>query len=72
VIPETGGVRKLRWIRQGMGKRGGVRVIHFYHNLTTPLFLLMVYAKAVREDVTPDAKTALAEFAAHIKRAVRG
>jgi hypothetical protein len=27
VIPETGGLRKVRWGRQGMGKRGGVRVI---------------------------------------------
>ncbi|MGH7084196.1 MAG: addiction module toxin RelE, partial [Acetobacteraceae bacterium] len=25
VIPDTGGVRKVRWRRQGMGKRGGVR-----------------------------------------------
>jgi hypothetical protein len=27
VIPETGGLRKVRWGRQGSGKRGGVRVI---------------------------------------------
>ena len=27
VIPDTGGVRKLRWGRAGSGKRGGVRVI---------------------------------------------
>ena len=53
VIPATGGVRKLRWRRQGMGKRGGVRVICFHHNPATPLFPLMVYAKAMREDVTP-------------------
>jgi len=72
VIPETGGVRKVRWRRQGTGKRGGVRVIYFYHNTATPLFLLMVYAKAVREDVAPEAKRALAEFAARIKRAARG
>jgi len=72
LIPDTGGVRKVRWRRQGMGKRGGARVIYFYHNPTTPLFLLMVYAKAVREDVAPDAKKALAEFAARIKRAGRG
>jgi hypothetical protein len=72
VIPETGGVRKVRWRRQGMGKRGGVRVIYFYYNPTTPLFLLMVYAKAVREDVAPEAKKAVAEFAARIKRAARG
>ena len=72
LIPDTSGVRKVRWRRQGMGKRGGVRVIYFYHNPATPLFLLMVYAKAVREDVAPDAKKALAEFAARIKRAARG
>jgi hypothetical protein len=72
LVPETGGVRKVRWRRQGMGKRGGVRVIYFYHDPTTPLFLLMVYAKAMREDVTPEAKKALAEFAARIKRAGRG
>ena len=72
LIPDTGGVRKVRWRRQGMGKRGGARVIYFYHNPTTPLFLLMVYAKAVREDVAPEAKRALAEFAARIKRAARG
>jgi hypothetical protein len=71
LIPETGGVRKLRWRRQGSGKRGGVRVIYFYHNPATPLFLLMVYAKAVREDVAPEAKRALAVFAARIKRAAR-
>jgi hypothetical protein len=49
LIPETGGIRKVRWRRQGMGKRGGARVIYFYYDLATPLFLLMVYAKAVRE-----------------------
>jgi hypothetical protein len=73
VIPDTGGVRKVRWRRQGMGKRGGARVIiYFYYNPTTPLFLLMVYAKAVREDVTANAKKAVTEFAARIKRAARG
>src|SRR6185312_7258727 len=71
VIPETGGVRKVRWRRAGMGKRGGTRVIYFYHNPPTPLFLLMVYAKAVREDVASEAKQALAEFAARIKRGAR-
>src|SRR5206468_5626056 len=44
VIPETNGVRKVRWIRGGTGKRGGVRVIYFYHNAGRPLYLLMVYA----------------------------
>lgn len=29
VIPETGGVRKVRWALSGMGKRGGARVIYY-------------------------------------------
>ena len=72
VVPDTGGIRKVRWRRQGMGKRGGVRVIYFYHSPLMPLYLLMVYSKAIREDVAPEAKKALAEFAARIKRAARG
>jgi hypothetical protein len=68
VIPETGGVRKVRWGRQGSGKRGGVRVIYFYHHAAAPLYLLMVYAKARREDLSPDAKRAVRAFAARIKQ----
>jgi mRNA-degrading endonuclease RelE of RelBE toxin-antitoxin system len=44
-IPETGGVRKLRWAGKGKGKRGGVRVIYYFHNEAFPVFLLTVYAK---------------------------
>ena len=46
LVPETGGVRKIRWGRRGSGKRGGVRGIYFFHGLEIPLFLLMIYAKA--------------------------
>jgi hypothetical protein len=56
VIPETGGLRKVRWGRQGTGKRGGARVIYYYHDLQTPLYLILVYAKAQRETMTPDEK----------------
>ena len=39
IIPDTGGLRKVRWSRPGMGKRGGVRVIYFYHDDSMPLYL---------------------------------
>jgi hypothetical protein len=45
IIPETGGVRKIRWALEGTGKRGGARVIYYYHNDRLPVFLLSAYAK---------------------------
>ncbi|MGA2292087.1 type II toxin-antitoxin system RelE/ParE family toxin [Bradyrhizobium sp.] len=67
VIPDTGGVRKVRWSRSGAGKRGGVRVIYYYHDASLPLYLLLVYAKARREDLTPDEKRMARKLAAILK-----
>jgi mRNA-degrading endonuclease RelE of RelBE toxin-antitoxin system len=52
VIPETGGVRKVRWATQGKGKRGGVRVIYYFHSGAFPLFLLTVYGKNQKANLT--------------------
>ena len=46
LIPDTGGLRKLRWVRAGMGKRGGTRVIYFLRNERGEIILLIVYAKS--------------------------
>jgi hypothetical protein len=51
VIPESGGCRKVRWSRAGMGKRGGVRVIYFVRLVCGEIWLLMIYAKAVRDNI---------------------
>ena len=56
VIPETGGVRKLRWSARGQGKRGGVRVIYYFHNLDMPLVLITIYAKGEKDDLTAQEK----------------
>ena len=68
VISETGGVRKIRWVRAGTGKRGGVRVIYYYHDADRPLYLLMVYAKGRQENLTPDEKRTVRKLAAVLKR----
>ena len=52
VIPETGGVRKLRWAVQGKGKRSGVRVIYYFHNELFPVIPLTVYAKNQKANLT--------------------
>ncbi len=38
IMPGTGGGRKLRWKATGRGKRGGARVIYYFHNDSLPLF----------------------------------
>ena len=54
VIPCTGGLRKVRWGRSGMGKRGGARVI--YYNLLNDgeIWLLIAYTKT-KFDTLPTA-----------------
>lgn len=53
VIPGGGGVRKVRWTGLGKGKRGGVRVVYYFHDASIPLFLLTVYTKGRKVDLTP-------------------
>ncbi len=54
LVPGTGGVRKLRWGLEGRGKRGGARVVYFFHSADIPLFALTAYAKNERADLTPE------------------
>ena len=68
-MPETGGARKLRWRAQGRGKRGGVRVIYYYHNESLPLFLLNVFAKNEKANLT---KAERNEMKLLLPRLVRG
>ena len=52
VVPESGGVRKIRWKRQGSGKSGGVRVIYFTRNEAEELVLLTLYAKSKTDNLS--------------------
>ncbi len=67
VIADTGSVRKVRWARGGSGKRGGARVIYFYRDADLPLHLLMIYAKARQEDLSPDDKRAVRRLVGILK-----
>ncbi len=53
-IPFGGGLRKLRVARDGGGKSGGFRSIHFYApGRGLPVFLLTVFAKNDKDNLTP-------------------
>jgi hypothetical protein len=62
VIPETGGVRKLCWRVQGRGKSGEVRVIYYFHNEMLPVFLLNVFAKNVKVNLSKAERNALRRY----------
>jgi hypothetical protein len=65
VIPGTGGLRKVRYSRQGSGKRGGVHVIYFNVLEDGTICLLIVYSKAKFDNLPPaflrQLKTAITE-----------
>ena len=67
-IPGTGGVRKMRIAASGRGKRGGARVVYFYGGISIPVYLLMIYPKAIQEDLTPGERKVLKSLAAILRK----
>ncbi|MDP3194801.1 type II toxin-antitoxin system RelE/ParE family toxin [Tabrizicola sp.] len=62
-----GGLRKVRFAREGGGKSGGFRTIHFYApGQGLPVFLMDVFAKNERENVTAGEQAAMNDAAARI------
>ena len=60
-IPDTGGLRKLRFAdaRRGKGKRGGLRVIYYWWDAGFQFWLFTLYDKDEMADLTPQQRKAL-------------
>lgn len=71
VMEGTGGVRKVRWAREGKGKSGGVRVIYFYHNEGMPLYLLTLYGKSEKENLSAGERNDLSKLVSLLVRAAK-
>jgi hypothetical protein len=54
IVPGSGGVRKMRWRIEGRGKRGGLRVIYYLRTLRGEIWMLALYSKSVRENISAD------------------
>lgn len=68
VVPGSGGCRKVRWARAGMGKQGGARVIYFNRLESGVIYLLVIYAKAVRGNIPAHLLKAIKEAIDHGNR----
>ncbi|MGB1287083.1 MAG: type II toxin-antitoxin system RelE/ParE family toxin [Aggregatilineales bacterium] len=66
LIPGTGGARKVRFPAQGKGKSGGYRVITFYSGTDIPLFILDIYSKGEKINLTQQEKNILKQLLAKL------
>ena len=51
IIPDTGGLRKIRWQGSGKGKRSGARIIYYFYDEDHPIYLLFAYTKNIQTDL---------------------
>lgn len=73
VMPGCGGLRKIRHTgpRRGKGKRGGLRIIYLFIPEQDWIFLLDIYGKDEKDDLTREEKKVLAGLATRIKAVTR-
>jgi hypothetical protein len=70
IIRGTGGLRKLRWATDNnKGKSHGARVIYYYGHDNMPLYLIAVYAKSQKGDLSEAEKKVVKKFVSALKEA---
>ena len=70
IIAGTGGARKARAARGGRGKSGGARVVYYVMTNKAVLYLLDVYAKSAKEDLSDAEKREIRKLSAAIEAEV--
>ncbi len=68
IIQRTGRARKMRWRKKGQGKRGGLRVIYFHHAEENTLWMLALYEKKEKEDLSKSDKEVIKQLIQEIKK----
>ncbi|HEJ9628493.1 MULTISPECIES: type II toxin-antitoxin system RelE/ParE family toxin [Proteus] len=66
-IAHTGGCKKIRWYRAGSGKSGGVRIIYYTRTITGRLYLLLIYPKNSKDDLSAQEKNILKSLSDKLK-----
>jgi len=70
-ISGTGGMRKLRIAGRGKGKSGGYRAITFFSGVDIPVFLITIYGKDQKENITAAEKNMMKSLSDAIVKAYR-
>jgi hypothetical protein len=67
----TGGCRKLRYKKPGTGKSGGYRVISWFGGGDIPVFLLTVFGKNERANLSKAERNALEKLTGQLRDTLR-
>jgi hypothetical protein len=70
VMQGTGGVRKVRLAGRGKGKSGGYRIVYYFGGGNIPLFLLTVFGKGEKANLTQGERNALRALTATLKESL--
>jgi mRNA-degrading endonuclease RelE of RelBE toxin-antitoxin system len=62
IIPGSGGIRKVRFGFGGRGKSGGARIIYLFSGERLPVFVLAVFAKNEKANLSAAERNALARM----------
>lgn len=71
IIQGTGGARKLRHAVHGKGKSGGLRTIHYFGGEDVPVFLLAIYGKSSKANLTKSERNELSKLLPRIAMTYR-
>lgn len=71
VIKDTGGLRKVRVSKPGMGKSGGYRVIYLDLPENETIYLYLIYEKSVSDDIPPDKKRLIRKDVERLKNEIK-
>ena len=67
VLQGTGGVRKARLAGKGKGKSGGYRIVWYFGGEDIPVFLLTVFGKGEKANLSQGERNALRSFTAALR-----
>lgn len=71
VMQGTGGVRKARLAGRGKGKSGGYRIVWYFGGGDIPVFLLTVFGKGEKANLTQGERNALRHMVATLKESLK-